>query len=173
MWQRAITCLLTLLLVSGCNSDTPNIAEHHDDQIESSWMQDRDMVDAVQFLEDGGVYENTLPDHDIDAKIVLPLVRQLRDEFALDVYVLLTDSAHAHSVIVDISELPRNDDRRPLIVDAIQKADDEFPGLLADKWGEEWLSFDLLDEFETKVFTKADLEALRKNIRDERDANRG
>lgn len=173
MWRFGITCSLAVLIFPGCSDDMPTIAELHDDQIERSWIKDRQMVDAVPFLENGGVYENTSTDHDIDGKYVLPLVTRLHKEFALDVHALLVDSTQAFAVIVDISGLTLNDDRRSLIVDAIQQTDDKFPGVLADKWGDDWLSLDLLDESEIEVFTDDDLEDFKQKIVAERNANRG
>lgn len=165
--------LLLMLMLSGCSEPLPTVAEEHDQQIETSWMVDRAATDAVEFLEQGGMYENASTDQDIDGQYVLPMIRQLRDDFGLDVRALLDDPEIAFAIVVDVSQMPLGDDRRPQVMDIIEETDKKFPGVLIDKWGDRWLSFDLLDEQEMEVFPQETLDNLKRLIAADRVANRG
>ncbi len=176
-WSYAWFPILLILLVEGCGSSEPtgiqeadSAPETHDAQVVSTWMPGRETTDAVEFLEGGGVYESLLTDVDIDKVHLLPLLRRFRDEFGLTPVALLDDPEVAFAVIVDISKLegPKGN-----VVDAIEEADNDFSGLILDKWGEQWLTIDMMDETELQPLVQGGgLENLRETLAAERDAIR-
>jgi len=129
----SLSALIIAALLSGCGDGGPTIAEQHDEQVESVWIPGRSSTDAIAFLEQGGIYENASTDEDIDRSYILPLMKRLSAESGLKTQVLLDEPNVAFAIVVDISELTADDDRRAAVVDAIQQADDEFSGLLIDK----------------------------------------
>lgn len=176
-WSYAWFPILLILLVEGCGTSEPtgiqesdSAPETHDAQVVSIWMPGRETTDAIAFLEGGGVYESLLTDVDIDKLNLLPLLRRLRDDFGLAPVALLDDPEVAFAVIVDIRQLegPKGD-----VVDAIEEADDDFSGLILDKWGEQWLTIDMMDETELQPLVQGGaLENLQEMLAIERNAIR-
>lgn len=120
-----------------------------DEKVEQQWMAGRTTQDAVMFFEQGGMYEELLPKGNIDQEFVLPLARRLRDEFQLKPVVALDEPGRAMGLFVEVPDDPAV---RRRIGAALQEADDAFPWLLGDFWGQRWLSLDWFDETECKVF---------------------
>ena len=169
----AVLVLLAVVALFGKRESRATIAEIHDGQIEAGWMVDREQVDAVTFLEEGGVYENKPEKADVDRTYLLPLLKQLKDDFELSPVALLDEPRIAFAVVIDVSGLSAEDGQRSGVVDAIQAADDAFPGLLVDKWGGRWLSLDLFDEQDLEVFPEKTRKKFERLVVEDREANRG
>lgn len=170
MSQRLSTVVCLLLSICGCGESEPTIAETHDTQIVESWFPGRSTGNAVEFFEGGGQYESMTADSDIDREHLLPLLRTLQDDLGLQPVVLLDEPDIAFAVVIDVSD--RTIDRGP-VVDAIVAADEQFPGLILDKWGNDWLSIDVLDTGETAMMAEGgQLEQLQIHLAEERAAVR-
>ena len=162
--RRLLLAVVALGMFSGCGSSEVSDPKALDTQIEEQWMAGREKVDAIEFLEKNGQYENMeLPEESqVDQFYVLPLLKKVRDELSLKPVAVLLDSERALAVLVPIptASAPRNRLR-----DFVRDADEGFAGLLLDNWGEKWLSLDFLSEREVEVFKNSGtLEALQKEL---------
>jgi hypothetical protein len=162
--NRQTLVIAVCIILAGCSDETVQAPElTFDQQVEQEWIEGRERVNAVEFLESGGVYEDTSPDLKIDREHLLPLLRKLQDEFDLTVDALLDSDNNqiAFAIVVDLSETARHAD----IVSALDEADGSVPGIIQDFWGERWLSIDIMDEFETQMLEKdGHLELLRQHL---------
>jgi hypothetical protein len=152
----------------GCGNSAHTQAVALDKQIEEKWMANRKVIDAVQFLEGGGHYENLGDDDEvpIDTPFVLPLIKRFRDEFSLSPVAVLDDPQSAMAILV---ELPSDPAVRKRIGEVLQQADDAFPGLLLDNWGKKWLSLDFLDEKEAAALKgSGSLDLIQKEVESRR-----
>jgi uncharacterized protein YlxP (DUF503 family) len=138
-----------------------------DRQITEEWMAGREVVDALEFFEKGGVYENRDSDEamDIDQKYVVPLVKRLKDEFHLNVLAIVEpDSTNTAMAIV--AEVPPDRETRNKIRAAILETADKFPGFAMQNWSHNYVSLDFLDELEITPLREAGaLEPLRASQR--------
>lgn len=160
--------LMPVMMVCGCGSSAITNAEALDKQIEERWMANRNVVDAITFLEGGGHYENLSDDDEvpIDKQYVLPLIKRFRDEFSLNPVAVLDNPQSAMAILV---ELPADPAIRKRLGTALQDADEAFPGLLMDNWGEKWLSLDFLDENEVAALKNSGtLEVIQKEVESRR-----
>lgn len=158
-------CAVMLMAMSaGCGSTSISDPVALDKQIEEKWLAGREMVDAIEFLERGGQYENLeIPDAaQIDQDHVLPLLKSIRDELSLNPMAVLLTPERAMAILIDNPSAPA---KRNRLRDLMQAADDKFPGLLIDNWGEKWLSLDFLDEREVGVLkSSGSFEPLQKEL---------
>lgn len=155
---------LLMAMSAGCGSTSISDPVALDKQIEEKWLTGREMVDAIEFLERGGQYENLgIPDEaPVDQDHVLPLLKRIRDELSLNPVAVLLTPERAMAILVLNPSAPA---KRNRLRDLMQAADDEFPGLLMDNWGEKWLSLDFLDEREVTVLKNSgSFEPLRKEL---------
>lgn len=137
-----------------------------DRQIEESWMEGREVVDAVEFFENGGAYESRpgKGTADIDRKYVLPLVKRLRDEHGLTVVVVKRDDVPNTAMAV-MAQAPHDRAARNRVRTTILEAADAFPGFAMQNWSHRWVSLDFFDEFEIAAFPPKTLEKLRTSQR--------
>ncbi len=139
-----------------------SIPDIHDEQIVRDWMPGRPSTDAVEFLSNGGTYASSDVEPNLDQELLLPLLRVLKDECGTEPLVLLDDPERAFAVIVDVHS---TDIDRSTIIDAIERANKDYSGLILDKWGRTWLSIDLLDQSKARLLEESGrLEQLRESI---------
>lgn len=160
-WLRAwfpnwswLSIVVTTAACLGCGSSPVHDTITLDQQIEEQWIAQRTVVDAIPFLERGGHYEDQEIEKgvSIDKQYVLPLIKQFRDELSLKPLAVLDDPQFAMAILL---ELPQDTVQRQKIGHILQQADEAFPGLLMDNWGQKWLSLDFLDERELGALQKA------------------
>ena len=171
-WGRSLFFALALAFATGVGCGKAPIldAKALDSQIEESWMANRKMVDAIPFLERGGHYENhgDKAEVPVDRPHVLPLLKRIRDELALKPVAILEGPDLAMAILV---EIPKDPAQRKRLRDMMQPADDAFPGLLMDNWGQKWLSLDFLDEQEVAALNSSGtLDLLQKELESQRQA---
>lgn len=149
-------------MICGCSDPAIQDAKDLDQQIEKRWMTDRQSVEAIPFLQQGGHDENIgAPDElDVDQPFLLPFLIRLRDELDLKPLALLETPEQAMAVII---EIPGVSAKRNQLRKVLQKADDTFPGLLMDNWGLTWVSIDYLDDREVDVLKRAGKYEVLKN----------
>lgn len=153
-----------VFMICGCSDPAIQDAKDLDQQIEKRWMTDRQSVEAIPFLQQGGHYENIgAPDEiAVDQSFLLPFLIRLRDEINLKPQALLETPEQAMAVII---EIPAESARRNQLRKVLQEADDAFPGLLMDNWGLTWVSIDYLDDREVDVLKRAGrYEILKKQL---------
>ncbi len=139
-----------------------SIPDLHDAQIIEEWMPGHRLVDAVDFFADGGMFASTEVEPDLDQELLLPLLRVLRDECKVDPVVLLDDPEIAFAVVIDVHAA---DTDRSAIIDAIERVNEDYPGLIVGKWGRTWLSIDLLDQQKAAMLEESGrLKQLRESI---------
>lgn len=143
-------CILAVMLAAGCGPSRAEVeAARMDRQVEVDWMEGHEVVNAIQFFEGGGHYEDLEPDQtSIDRNHVLPLAKRLQQELKMDPLVVLIDPETAFALV---AELPPQEESRAKLRTILNEADEAFPGFVFDNWGQRWLSVDLLNETETKV----------------------
>ncbi len=152
----------------GCGDSVVSDAAALDTQIEDQWMANREVVDAIPFLEKGGMYENVgnKGEVPIDKPYVLPLLKRIRDELSLKPVAVLEGPQHAMAILI---EIPKDPLKRQRMGDILQKAADSFPGLLMDNWGHKWLSLDYLDQLEVAgLKSSGNLEPLQQELKSRR-----
>jgi hypothetical protein len=136
-----------------------------DEQITERWMPGREVVDALDFFKQGGVYENRDPEAeiDIDREYVIPLLQRLKDEFHLNALAIVEPPPPqapgseelpkiAMAVVV---EAPQDRETRNKVRAAILETADEFPGFAMQNWSHNYVALDFLDEQETTPLIQA------------------
>ncbi len=165
---RQLFLVIALMACCGCGSSVVSDAAALDTQIEDQWMVNRQVVDAIPFLEKGGQYENlgNKGEVPIDKPYVLPLLKRIRDELSLKPVAVLEGPQHAMAILI---EIPKDPIQRQRMGDILQQAADSFPGLLMDNWGHKWLSLDFLDQQEVAVLkSSGNLEPLQQELKSRR-----
>lgn len=138
-----------------------------DRQITEGWMAGREVVDALEFFEKGGVYENRemAGAYDIDQKYVIPLIKRLKEEHHLNVLAIL-EKEPPNTAMAIIAEVPPDRETRNKIRATILETVDEFPGFAMQNWSHNYVSLDFLDEVEVTPLRDAGaLEPLRASQR--------
>ena len=135
---------------SGCGHDYHNLADQH---VRQDMLTKYDKREAIPFFEHRGQLFDTGRTTTVDREIVLPLLKELQEIAATEQWAMLKpdDPDWALVVLVGLPPDSRVVDRMAQVV---QAADDKFPGLIVQQWGNEWLAFDLIDQ-ETYEHLKA------------------
>lgn len=120
-----------------------------DQQIEEQWMVGRQTVDALEFFQQGGVYENRPGSiaEQIDQQHVIPLLRTIHERHQLSIRAILHEEVPKQAVAV-IVQVPPDRAGRNALRKTIVEATDAFPGLLTQFWSHRWVSLDFFDEEE-------------------------
>lgn len=142
-----------LLAITGCGGQPPVDQVSLDAQIEDQWMANREVVDAIEFFEKGGLYSDPFEESGVEKKHILPLLTRIRDELVLKPLVVQDDPENAMAVLI---ELPADTATRKRMAAMIQEADDAYDGLVMDHWGKKWLSFDWVEGEELEMLEEAD-----------------
>ena len=137
-----------------------------DRQIQESWMAGREVVDAWEFFENGGVYESdSRPAAEgVDQNYVIPLIKELREKHHLKVMAILRNDVPNTAMAV-IAEAPPDRRSRNEVRATILETNDTFPGLVLQNWSHQWVSLDFLDGDEIKVLKPQTLERLKASQR--------
>jgi hypothetical protein len=132
-----LICSLCLLLSLGCGSAVDDRADL-DTQIEEQWLVGREMVDAVEFFEQGGVFEDTDdPDiPEIDQVTILPLLRKIHDTLGVTATVVVDEPGFAFALLVPV---PENDATQARIRELLREADKDFFGVIMHNWSHHWI----------------------------------
>lgn len=156
--MRCILLLLVLPPCCGCRSE-PDLEGMVDRRVREEWMQPGQFQDAIAFLENGGSYYNS-PDANgetpLDQEVILPLLKDLQAEFQRPIHAItLDDPDRAWSIVMPFPEDPAE---RQRVIDWIDAANEEFPGMILEEIGQEWLTLDFLDEEEARLVEEIERE---------------
>ena len=153
-WVCAVvSSLLLVTLCAGCGSGYDEKASL-DAQIADKWIAGRQLYDAVEYFQAGGLFADSGEPEDapVDQPIVLPLVQKLKGELNLEVYVVLDKSNEAFALI---AKLPENESEHQQIRDTLNKANENFVGTIMHNWGNQWVSIDFLNAMESQFIKDA------------------
>jgi len=148
----AVAAALTLLCLTSCGEPEIDLEELVDRRVDEEWMQPGMYVDAGPFFEEGGHYYDHPEMEDrpqLDEQHIIPLLTELREEFDLPQYVVLDDQTPGVAWAV-VMKLPPGSGARQALHEFLDNADKQFPGMILQEWGQEWLSIDFLNEEEEK-----------------------
>ena len=148
----AFLAALSLVCLVGCGEPEIDLEELVDRRVDEEWMQPGMYVDAGPFFAKGGHYYDH-PDMEdrpkLDEPHIIPLLTKLREEFDLPQYVILDEQSPGVAWAV-VMKLPPGNGARQAIREFLDNADKDFPGMILQEWGEDWLSIDFLNEEEEK-----------------------
>jgi hypothetical protein len=154
----AVLLLLVLLLLPvGCGQD--DFEAEVDFKITEEWMQPGMYVDAIEYLETGGHYETmVMPGSPgLDQTAILPFLKRLKAEFDQEQYaILLEEEPYCWGIVVRI---PDEDPQRQRFQEFLNREDDDFPGMILQEWGHEWVSLDFLNEEAAAVIREGEAAA--------------
>ena len=152
-----VAALLVTLSLTGCGTRSLDLQEFIDRRVNEVWMKPGQYVDAAEFFSNGGHYYNHPDDAtaiQLDEAHIIPLLAQIREKFELDQFVILDGTAPQTAWAV-VTRLPQNPRRVQELEAWLKAADSEFPGMILQEWGHEWLSLDFLNEEEAAVAREA------------------
>ena len=153
IYYAVVASALLLTLCVGCGSGYDEKATL-DAQIADKWIAGRQLHDAVEYFQAGGLFVDSGEPEDapVDQPIVLPLVQKLKGELHLEVYVVLDKSNEAFALI---AKLPEDEAEHQQIRDTLNEANEEFVGTIMHNWGNQWVSIDFLNAMESQFIKDA------------------
>jgi hypothetical protein len=157
MMRNILIILPLLLLAAGCADD--DYEADVDDKITEDWMQPGMYVDAVEYLEGGGLYDAmALPGQPgLDQVAILPFLKRLKEEFNQEQYaILIEDEPYCWGIVVKI---PVEDAEQQRFREFLNREDEDFPGMILQEWGNEWVSLDFLNEEASAVIREGEAAA--------------
>lgn len=137
-----LLCLALALCASGCSKDLKAMGDRH---VQKDLLDKHQKEPAIPFFEkQGRLFDQDDTTH-VDQEIVLPLLKRLQTIAPSEQWVMLRPNKKnaAYALLVKLPGDRRVEDR---MAEAIQQADDNFPGLILQQWGHEWLLMDLIDQ---------------------------
>jgi hypothetical protein len=155
MRRLSIYCVcMAACVAAGCSTDYQQIG---DAQVESVMSGFDGKLEAIPFFEGKGRYFDSDSSTTVDKDVVLPLLKVLKEIAPTEQWVIPQeeDPKTAFAVFV---KLPGDVKVASRMADAVEAADDKFPGLILQQWGHEWLSFDLMPEETYKILKAKDPE---------------
>ena len=136
--------VLVLLSGSGCG---PDEAAKIDAKVTQDWMRPGMYVDAIEYLESGGRFYDAadIPGKpDLDAEAIVPFLKDLKQEFGQEQYaILVEDDDYAWSIVM---KLPSETPGRERFEAYLESVRQDFPGMILEEWGHDWITFHFLDE---------------------------
>jgi hypothetical protein len=142
--------IITFMGTIGCGAKPVDYEARFDDDVETTWTKKWKWVDAVQYLEKGGVYVDTGDSEDaaLDRPRVLPILKRLQREFGMEWEAVLDQSQSLALAVV--ARLPNDASARAKIEAVLAEEQRQFPGAILQQWGHKWLSLDFLNEEQAK-----------------------
>lgn len=136
-----------LLMTLGCGMATTPEAEF-DSLVEEVWLDvnQGNLVDAVDYLSNGGTHHDVTPDTTVDQDFTLPLCRKLNELEGITVQALLYDDDTAGFTTDLMIELPAEPATRSKIQSIITEMDEEYSGTINNEWGYKWLAITFDEE---------------------------
>jgi hypothetical protein len=144
-------CLATTLAVAGCSKDLKEIADQH---VRSDMLDKHQKRPAIEFLQKNGKFFDVEGTTHVDQEIVLPLLKRLNEIVPTPQWALMRPDKPEWAYAMAVG-LPKDIKVVDRMADAVQEADDKFPGMIAQQWGHEWLLFNLIDQQSYETLKKS------------------
>jgi hypothetical protein len=141
----ALTC-------AGC---APNYKSIADKQVENSLLARYEKRDAIEFLDAGGKFFDRDDAVSTDRETVLPMLRRLKEAAATDQWAVLGSKDPNRATIILI-RLPADSKEVDAMARIVEQADESFPGLILQQWGDRWLAIQLIDQQTYEFLKKSD-----------------
>src|ERR1700722_1518248 len=135
-------CLALALCACGCSKDLKAMGDQH---VHKDLLDKHEKEATIPFFEKQGRFFDMDDSTHVDQEIVLPLLKRLQTIAPTEQWVMLRPNKKnaAYALLVKLPGDRRIEDQ---MAGAIQEADDNFPGLILQQWGHEWLLMDLIDQ---------------------------
>jgi hypothetical protein len=158
--QMILAWLALAICAGGCGKDFKSIGDQH---VQKDFLEKHPKQEALPFFANQGKYCDLDNSTHVDSEIVVPLLQRLHAIAATEQWVMLRPNRKntAYALLV---KLPSDRHIEDQMADAVQEADDRFPGLILQQWGHEWLLMDLIDQKTYEILKKS-----RPNIDHQRD----
>ncbi len=144
-----------LVLLSACSS--PDYEAQVDEKVTQQWMRPGMYVDAIEYLESDGYYYSAddVPGAiDLDQEAIVPLLKEMQERFQQEQYaILVEDEDYAWGIVM---KLPPDDAKQKQVRSFLEEAKQNFPGMILEEWGHQWLSLDFLDAEEAALIREAE-----------------
>lgn len=142
--RRGIWCLAATLLVAGC----ADYDSEFDSLVDDIWLDVNAgrLVDAAEFLEGPGWHYDTTDETTVDEDLVIPLCREIEEEFSAECDAVLYDDDSAGEFTTEILVKLSPSSDRAGIRSAVEAADAKFAGEVTQQWGVQWMAFSFVDE---------------------------
>jgi len=140
--QIVLLCLTLALCACGCGKDLRAVGDRH---VRKDLLDKHQKEAAIPFFEKHGRFFDMDDKSHVDQEIVLPMLKRLQTITPAEQWVMLKPNKKnaAYALLVKLPGDRRVEDQ---MAEAIQEADDNFPGLILQQWGHEWLLMNLLDQ---------------------------
>jgi len=144
--------IVLVLSATGCGPNLKSIADKH---VENGLLAAHEKREAIPFLEAGGLFFDTEETAGVDREIVLPMLRQLTEVISTDQWAVLgsKDENRASAILIRLPADSKTVDR---MAEVVAQADDKFPGLILQQWGNDWLLIKLIDQQAYEFLKKND-----------------
>ncbi len=158
-FQQALLSLSVVLVFSssGC---APDHEAELDAKVMQEWMRPDMYVDAIEYLESGGHYyvaDDTPGAMDLDREAIAPFLSDLKQAFGKEQYaILVEDEDYAWGFVM---KLPSDEAGRKRFAAYLESVRPDFPGMILEQWGHEWISFDFLDEEQAEFIRESEAAA--------------
>ena len=143
---RWLLVLVIGMLHSGCEQKKPDFAAAFDKEVSTKWLPGSTQVEAIEFIEKGGLYNYDPEDSEdladnYDQTFLLPLMKRLRDETGLTL-IALTRPEEPNVTFAVIAALPEDEATHTKIHAIFKESEAAFGGAIFDQWGHSWLGID-------------------------------
>lgn len=149
--------LCLLFLLPGCGEDHEAAV---DAKVSEEWMQPGMYVDAVEYLEAGGEYDDMEAEKgkpELEDAAILPFFKRLKEQFDFEQYAILVDDAdYCWGFVV---KLPEDSAGRRKFEAFLETEKEAFPGMILEEWGHDWLSLDFFNEETAQMIREAEAAA--------------
>lgn len=147
IWLFVGVALGVAVLVFGpFRKRTPDYAAAYDRQIEEQWLVSFQKVDAIDYLEKGGLYnyDPEFSEANYDKSFFLPMLIRLNGEEKLNFTGLISPKL-PNELYGVIAELPGEPAARERIRTIIRDEESRFKGAVQDRFGHRWLDLDYFE----------------------------
>ncbi len=139
------------LCAAGCGSQ--DLKEVGDEFVRQKVLADANKREAIPFFEKQGRFIDAEGGTTtVDRDVVLPLLKQLREVAPTEQWVTLKPDETALYLLI---ELPDNAHTVDRMAKAVEEADANFSGFIAQQWGHKWLSINFYDKETYETLKKA------------------
>lgn len=109
------------------------------------WIQQFDKTNAIEFLENGGLFMNArVRDGKLDEEVVLPLLKRIKEETGIEPLASLMPDSNKIAGMMLVN-LPADPAKLERLKQIFVEADDAYEGPILRNYGDLWMHFELMD----------------------------